>query len=75
MADFAGWDPSELKSRVDVTRYLCAYIRENGLQNPDDRRKIVVDNKLKDLLNYGDNESEPLTYPNLQRVIQPLFER
>jgi len=75
MCKFTGWDASELKSRVDVTKYICGYIRDNDLQNPDDRRQIVPDKKLTALLNLDKKslKEEPLTYYSLQKKIQPHF--
>lgn len=74
MAKFTGWDPETLHSRVDVTKYVCNYIRENDLQNPDDRRQILVDNKLSKLLKYDSkNETEPLTYYRIQTHLKPHF--
>jgi chromatin remodeling complex protein RSC6 len=71
MASFTKWDPSQLYSRVDVTKFLCAYIKTNQLQNPEDRRKIVCDEKLSSLLKLDSNYS--LTYPGLQQHIQQHF--
>jgi len=74
MAKFTGWDPSELRSRVDVTNYICNYIRENDLQNPEDRRQILADKKLSSLLRYSkDTDGVPLTYFYMQKKIQPHF--
>jgi chromatin remodeling complex protein RSC6 len=75
MAKFTGWDPSELKSRVDVTKYLCKYIRDNKLQDPKDKRNIIMDNKLSKLLNYDTkkNDGKPLTYYRIQTCIKPHF--
>ena len=75
MTKFTGWDSSELKSRVDVTRYICNYVKENNLQNPDDRRQIVPDKKLRNLLKLDKAalKDEPLTYYSLQKKIQPHF--
>ena len=39
-ADFAGWDPDEKKSRVDVVKFVLGYVRNNGLQSIEDRRQI-----------------------------------
>ena len=39
MRKFTGWD-AEPKSRVQVTKYICDYIKNNDLQNPADRRQI-----------------------------------
>jgi chromatin remodeling complex protein RSC6 len=73
ICSFAGWNSTELHSRVDVTKFICDYIRKNDLQNPSDRRQIRPDKKLKTLLKLKDNEKEPLTYYSLQRHIQPHF--
>jgi chromatin remodeling complex protein RSC6 len=76
MAKFAGWDENELKSRVDVTTYLCDYIKKNDLQNPEDRRQILADEKLCSLLKYDKKkDKQPLTYYHLQTKIQPLFKK
>ena len=72
MASFCSWDKDVPKSRVDVTKYICNYIKENDLQNPKDRRIIVPDNKLKALLDCSD-DGEDLTYYTLQKKIQPHF--
>ena len=75
MSKFTGWNSDELKSRVDVTKYICAYIRDHDLQNPDDRRQIVPDKKLQALLKLDKKslKEEPLTYYSLQKKIQPHF--
>ena len=74
MAKFTGWDPSELKSRVEVTKYLCNYIRENNLQNPNDKRQIIPDAKLSKLIKYdAKKEAEPLRYYSLQKFLKPHF--
>jgi upstream activation factor subunit UAF30 len=73
MADFTGWEPDVPRSRVDVTKYLCQYIREHDLQNPEDRRIIRPDSQLKSLLKLQDSEKNPLTYYSLQKSIQHHF--
>jgi chromatin remodeling complex protein RSC6 len=73
MAEFTGWDPEEMKSRVAVTKFICKYIKDNDLQNPDDRRKIVADEKLSNLLNYDKDRDEPLTYYRLQTHMKTHF--
>lgn len=72
MAKFNGWG-DELHSRVDVTKAICAYVSENNLQNPDDRRQILPDDKLKKLLSYNGTEEEPLTYYRIQQYIKHHF--
>jgi chromatin remodeling complex protein RSC6 len=74
MAKFTGWNAEELRSRVEVTKYLCNYVKEHNLQDPKDRRQIVPDDKLARLLNYDvKKDGKPLTYPYLQKKIQNHF--
>ncbi|KAJ4812501.1 SWIB/MDM2 domain containing protein [Rhynchospora pubera] len=37
-------------ARTDVVKRMWAYIKENDLQDPSDRRNIICDEKLKELL-------------------------
>lgn len=76
IAKFTGWQPSELKSRVQVTKFLCNYIREHNLQYEKDKRQIKPDPKLAKLLNYDEKTAEqPLTYFYLQRLLKNHFPR
>ena len=74
MAKFTGWDATQLYSRVDVTRYICAYVKENDLQNPEDKRQFLPDKKLTKLLAYDSKTEDPMTYCYLQKKIQPHFQ-
>ncbi|KAK3145976.1 hypothetical protein QOZ80_3BG0259970 [Eleusine coracana subsp. coracana] len=49
LVKFIGTGESML-SRSDVVKRMWNYIKENNLQDPSDRRKIICDEKLKDLL-------------------------
>lgn len=74
MAKFTGWNVNELRSRVDVTKFLCNYIKENNLQNPSDKRQIIADSKLCKLLDYDPKKiKDPLTYYRIQSYIKPHF--
>jgi upstream activation factor subunit UAF30 len=74
MAKFTGWNHADLKSRVDVTKYICKYIRDNDLQNPEDRRQILADKKLSKLLEYSsDSDDKPLTYYRIQTYMKKHF--
>ena len=35
------------KTRADITKAIWAYVKENGLQDDQDRRKINADDKLR----------------------------
>eukprot|EP00210_Caulerpa_lentillifera_P004851 g4632.t1 len=47
LADFIGRDQI---SRPDLTKFMWAYFKEKGLQDPSDKRHIISDEALKDLL-------------------------
>ena len=70
LALFTGWIEEEKKSRVDVTRFLGKYIRQNNLQNPNDKREIHVekDERLQNLLNYNEI-GKPFKFCTLQKYI------
>ncbi len=70
LARFCQWAPNDLKSRVDVTKYICKYISDHNLQNPEDRRQIRPDNKLKKLLGYDPEHGDVLRYYNIQTCLK-----
>jgi upstream activation factor subunit UAF30 len=71
MAKFTGWDPKELRSRVEVTKYICDYIKSHDLQNPEDRREIRADAKLQKLL--GVKPEDKIKYYSLQTHLKKHF--
>ena len=76
MAGFTGWNPDDLRSRVDVTKYICSYIKQHNLQNPDDRREIRPDAKLAKLLNYdAKTAKDPLKYWSMQTYLKHHFKK
>jgi len=74
MAKFTSWDAGKLYSRVDVTRFICSYVKENNLQVETDKRRWTPDKKLAKLLAYDAKTEEPMTYCYLQKKIQPHFQ-
>ena len=71
LASFLSKPSGTEMARTDVTRDINKYIREHGLQDKENGRKINPDSKLSSLLKVG--ESETLTYFNLQRYMSPHF--
>lgn len=71
--EFTGWQPDTLASRVQVTKFICNYIKENNLQNPSDRREINPDKKLAKLLDIKTNSKTPLKYYSIQTHLKPHF--
>ena len=71
MANFAGWNPAELKSRNEVNKAMCEYIKSHELQSPNDKRNIIPDAKLAGILRY--NSEVPLTFASMQKYFGHLF--
>lgn len=65
---FLGIPNGSKLSRSDVTRHICAYVKNNKLQNTQNKKNILPDAKLKDLLFL--NDQEVLTYFNLQSFLK-----
>lgn len=66
---------TEPLTRAYLTTLICKYIKEKDLQNPKDRRIIFPDIELKTLFQIKDDDTEPLTYYNIQKKIQPHVSR
>ena len=62
-----------LLARTDVTKRITTYIKEKDLQNPDNRREIFPDEKLRKLIDIPKEYDNKLTYFNLQRCIKHHF--
>ena len=59
-------------ARTEVTQQLIKYIKENNLQNTENKKLIQPDEKLTALLDINKNETE-LTYFNLQSFMNKHF--
>lgn len=71
LAKFLGKPKGTQLARTEVTREINTYIRDHKLQDPQNRRRILPDSKLKKLLKL--KSSDELTYFNLQRYMSPHF--
>lgn len=71
LCEFLGVPLDTMLARTEVTRILNEYIKKNNLQDPNDRRKIVPDDKLKKILTL--TEGVPLSYFSLQSSIKNHF--
>lgn len=58
-------------ARTEVTQYVISYINDHKLQNPQNRKTIKPDDKLRKLL--GVNPSDEVTYFNLQKYMNRHF--
>lgn len=71
LASFLGKEKGTEMARTDVTREINTYIRAHKLQDKDNGRKIIPDNKLATLLKL--KKTDELTYFNLQKYMSPHF--
>jgi chromatin remodeling complex protein RSC6 len=58
-------------ARTEVTKHLTTYIKDNNLQDQANKRKILPDTALRNLLNVTD--SDEVTYFNLQKYMKVHF--
>ena len=75
LCKFLGFDLDTEHSRQEVTAAMYAYIKQHNLQNPENRRFIVLDGSdaaaaLKALLRDPD---QPVTFFNIQRYLKPHY--
>lgn len=58
-------------ARTDVTRSIVCYIKENNLENHQNKKFILPDEKLKKLL--GNTDEDTITYFNIQKFMNKHF--
>lgn len=62
---FLGLGKDDIVSRVDVTKKITAYVKENNLQSPENGRIILPDAKLNELLKPGETQVTWFSLPRL----------
>lgn len=71
LAEFLGIAKGEMFSRQFITKSINKYVKDHDLQNPENRRYILLESeaglKLKALLRDPD---QPLTFFNIQRYLK-----
>lgn len=71
---FMGKEPGTLIARTEVTKKLTEYVTTNNLQNPENRRQIIPDNNLMQLL--GEEAKDVfLTHFTIQKYMNRHFEK
>lgn len=71
LREFLGVEEGKLVSRSFVTRAINNYVTEKGLKHPDNGRVLVLDDKLRDLLNPPADTQ--VTFLNLQKFLSPHY--
>ena len=66
---FMNKPPGTKVARTEVTRYLINYIKENKLQDKENRKSICPDEKLKNLLDIENN----ITFFSIQSLMNKHF--
>ena len=71
LRDFLELPADKLVSRSVVTRAINKYVKDNGLKHPDNGRILVLDQKLRDLLQPPADVQ--VTFLNLQKYLSPHY--
>lgn len=71
LCDFIDKPNGTEMARTEVTKLLSIYIKDNNLQLEQDKRKIVPDKKLSNLLKC--EKKDEVTYFNLQTWMKPHY--
>lgn len=69
---FLGKNAGELVSRTEVTKSIIKYISDNKLQNPENRRQIILDDTLKKLFGL-ENQDVNVDYFSMQKYVNKHF--
>ena len=69
---FMGRTKGSLISRTDTTKYLMKYINDNNLQDPLNKRNIIPDERLIELLG-EDAKTAIITHFTIQKYINKHF--
>ena len=71
LREFLGVEEGKLVSRSFVTRAINTYVTEKGLKHPDNGRVLVLDDKLRDLLEPPADTQ--VTFLNLKKFLSPNY--
>ena len=71
LCDFLDVAKGSSMARTMVTKHINEYIKKHNLQDAEDKRRIIPDEKLKYILSV--KEGDKLTYFNLQTFIKQHF--
>ncbi len=72
LADFLNVGHDVQLARTDVIKQLAGYVKANHLENPSNRKEIVADDALTNLLG-SDSVKDTLTYFTMQKHLAKHF--
>lgn len=64
-------EPGTLLARTVITKMIYQYIKDNGLQNVEDKREIYPDSKIRKLFQLS--KTDQLTFKNFQTHMKKLY--
>jgi len=73
LCEFMNREQGSEIARTDVTKALINYIEINKLQNSENKKIIIPDDKLKTLLGLHEKKEIVLTYFNIQKYMNKHF--
>ena len=73
MCEFMEVEKGSLIARTDITKKLNAYIKLNGLENPENRQQILPDERLWKILGDCQKDGVVITHFNIQKYINGHF--
>jgi chromatin remodeling complex protein RSC6 len=71
LKSFLALADGERLCRSEVTRRINTYVTTNGLKHPDNGRVIILDDKLRELLNPPADLQ--ITFLNIQKYLSPHY--
>lgn len=74
LAEFLELENEEVKiSRTEVTTEVIKYIKENNCQDPENKKHIILDEKLKKIIEPYMKEGDIVQFFNLQTYLKHHF--
>uniref|UniRef100_A0A6C0F872 DM2 domain-containing protein n=1 Tax=viral metagenome TaxID=1070528 RepID=A0A6C0F872_9ZZZZ len=71
LSDFLCVNHDTMMARTDVTKEINKYVKANNLQNPENKREIILDAKLKTIISAPIDET--VTFFNLQKFMSKHY--
>ena len=71
LTTFLNVDKDTELARTEVTKMINKYVKDNGLQKEDNKRVLILDDKLKTIIT--PNGDEEVTFFNLQRFMSKHY--
>jgi len=71
LCKFLGVDRLTEMARTEVTKAITTYVKEHGLQNPNNKRELILDAKLKTIIQPDDDTT--VTFFNLQKYMSKHY--